>query len=68
MHVRIDDNQSLSETHMNAISSKLTALVMALALNSLIMGSVAYLFEIQSHPDMSVMSFTRLVVTHQWLI
>jgi hypothetical protein len=53
---------------MNAISSKLTALVMALALNSLIMGSVAYLFEIQSHPDMSVMSFTRLVVTHQWLI
>jgi len=68
MHVRIDDNPFHSETHMNAISSKLTALVMALAVNSLIMGSVAYLFEIQSHPHLSVMSLARLLVTHRWLI
>jgi len=53
---------------MNAISSKLTALVMALAANSLIMGSVAYLFAIQAHPHMSLLSFARQVVTHQWLI
>jgi hypothetical protein len=53
---------------MSTISSKLTALAMALAVNSLIMGAVGYLFEIQSHPHMSVISFARQIVAHQWLI
>jgi hypothetical protein len=52
---------------MNTISSKLTALVMAFTANALIMGAVGYLFEIQSHPHMSVISFARQVATHQWL-
>lgn len=51
---------------MNAISSKITALAAALVVNSLIMGAVGYLFEIQSHPYMSVVSFARQVATHQW--
>ena len=50
------------------ISSKLAAVTIALAINSLIMGAVGYLFEIQSQPHMSVISFARAVVTHQWLI
>jgi hypothetical protein len=52
---------------MNTISSKLTALAAALVMNGLIMGAVGYLFEIQSHPHMSVLSFARAVATHQWL-
>jgi hypothetical protein len=50
------------------ISSKFTALAIALAMNSLIMGAVGYLFEIQSHPHMSVISFARQLATHQWFI
>jgi hypothetical protein len=53
---------------MNALSSKLTALAAALLMNSLIMGAVGYLFEIQSHPHMSVISFARQFAAHQWLI
>lgn len=53
---------------MNTISSKLAALAMALAVNSVILGAVGYLFEIQSHPHMSVISFARQIVAHQWLI
>ena len=53
---------------MNTTSSKCTALVAAVVMNSLIMGAVGYLFEIQSHPHMSVISFARAVVAHQWLI
>jgi hypothetical protein len=53
---------------MNTISSKLTALAAALVMNGLIMGAVGYLFEIQSHPHMSVFSFARQVATHQWFI
>jgi hypothetical protein len=52
---------------MNNLSSKLTALAAALVMNSLIMGAVGYLFEIQSHPHMSVISFAKAVPTHQWL-
>jgi len=55
------------EIHMNALSSKLAALAAALVMNSLIMGAVGYLFEIQSHPHVSVISFARAVATHQWL-
>jgi hypothetical protein len=52
---------------MNTISSKLTAFAAALVMNSLIMGALGYLFEIQSHPHMSVIAFARAVATHQWL-
>jgi hypothetical protein len=47
-------------------SSKLAALAAALILNSLIMGSVGFLFEIQSHPHTSVAAFARQIVAHQW--
>jgi len=57
-----------SETHMNTLSSKLTAFAAALVMNSLIMGAVGYLFEIQSQPHMSVISFAWQIVAHQWLI
>jgi hypothetical protein len=50
------------------ISSKFAALAIAVAMNSLIMGAVGYLFEIQSHPHMSVISFARQLATHQWFI
>jgi hypothetical protein len=52
---------------MTTLSSKFTALAAALLMNSLIMGAVGYLFEIQSHPHMSVVAFAKAVVTHQWL-
>ena len=68
MHVRIDDNHLPKETHMNTLSSKLTALAAALVMNSLIMGAVGFLFEIQSHPNLSVVAFAKAVVSHQWLI
>ena len=51
---------------MATITSKLTALTAALIANSLIMGAVGYLFEVQSHPHLSVLSFARQVATHQW--
>jgi hypothetical protein len=33
-----------------------------------IRGAVGFLFEIQSHPHLSAISFARAVVAHQWLI
>jgi hypothetical protein len=51
---------------MNTFSSKLTAFAAALMVNGLIMGAVGYLFEIQSHPHMSLISFARQLATHQW--
>jgi hypothetical protein len=51
---------------MNTLSSKLTAFAAALGMNSLIMGALAYLFEIQSHPQLA--SLARAVATHQWFI
>jgi hypothetical protein len=63
------DTINPKEMHMNTtISSKLTAVAAALLMNSLIMGAVGYLFEIQSHPHLSVVSFARQVATHQWFI
>jgi hypothetical protein len=53
---------------MNTLSSKLAAFAVALTVNTLIMGAVGFLFEIQSHPHMSVVSFARAVAAHQWLI
>jgi hypothetical protein len=51
---------------MNTLSTKLTAFAAALMVNGLVMGAVGYLFEIQSHPHMSVISFARQVAAHQW--
>jgi hypothetical protein len=53
---------------MNALSTKLTAFTAALVMNSLIMGAVGYLFEIQSHPTMSVVAFAKVVAAHQWFV
>jgi hypothetical protein len=53
---------------MNTLSSKLTAFAAAMLMNGLIMGAVGFLFEIQSHPQMSVISFARQIATHQWFI
>jgi hypothetical protein len=52
---------------MNTLSTKLTAFAAALMVNGLVMGAVGYLFEIQSHPHLTVMSFARQLATHQWL-
>jgi hypothetical protein len=52
---------------VNTLSSKLTAFAAALVMNSLILGAVGFLFELQSHPHLSVISFARQVMTHQWL-
>jgi hypothetical protein len=51
---------------MNTLSSKLTAFAAALVMNSLIMGAVGFLFEIQSHPQL--VAIVRLAATHQGLI
>jgi hypothetical protein len=53
---------------MNTLTSKLTTFAAALLMNSLLMGALGYLFEIQSHPHMSVISFARQLATHQWFI
>jgi hypothetical protein len=53
---------------MSSLSSKLTALAAALVMNSLIMGAVGFLFELQSRPHLTMLSFARQLVTHQWLI
>ena len=51
---------------MNTLSSKLSALAAALVMNSLIMGAVGFLFELQSHPHL--VAVARAVETHPWLI
>jgi len=68
MRARIDDNHLLAETHMNTLSSKLTAFAAALAMNGLIMAGVVYLFALQAHPHLSAISFARAVAAHQWFI
>ena len=50
----------------NTTSSKLAALAIALIVNGLIMSAVGYLFEIQSHPHLSAISFARQLAAHQW--
>jgi hypothetical protein len=39
---------------MNTLSSKLTAFAAALIVNGLVMGALGFLFQIQSHAQMSV--------------
>jgi hypothetical protein len=51
----------------NTLSSKLTAFAAALAMNGLVLGGLAYLFALQSHPNMSAIAFARAVVAHQVL-
>ncbi|MEA3158870.1 MAG: hypothetical protein QOD95_418 [Gammaproteobacteria bacterium] len=53
---------------MNTFSAKISAVAAALLINGLVMGALGYLFEIQSHPHMSVVAFAKAVVAHQWLI
>jgi hypothetical protein len=43
-----DDYHWLKETHMNTLSSKLTAFAAALAMNGLVFGALGYLFVLQS--------------------
>ena len=52
---------------MNSISSKFTALAAALLITSVTMGTLGYLFEIQSHPELPVIAFARKIVAYQWL-
>ena len=52
---------------MNTLSSKLTAFAAALAMNGLILGALGYLFALQSHPNMSALSFATAVIAHQGL-
>jgi hypothetical protein len=53
---------------MNTIPSKLAAVIAALTMNCLIMSAVAYLFELQSHPHMSVVLFAHHVAARHWVI
>jgi hypothetical protein len=62
------DLTTTCETHMNTLSSKLTAFAAALLMNSLIMTALGYLFTLQSHPQMSAFSFATAFATHQWFI
>ena len=55
------------ETHMNTLSSKLTAFAAALAINGLGLSALGYLFALQGHPNMSAVAFAKAVVAHQWL-
>lgn len=49
---------------MNTLSTKLTAFAAALAANSLIMGAVGFLFQIQSHPQLTVVALAGQLVAH----
>jgi len=50
------------------ISSKLAALAVALMMNSVIIGGVAYLFDAQTQEHSSVISFAKRLAAFQWLI
>ena len=52
---------------MNTLSSKLTAFAAALAMNGLVLGALGYLFALQSHPNISAISFVKAIVVHQGL-
>jgi hypothetical protein len=57
------------ETIMNTrISTKLTALAIALMMNGFIIGGVAYLFDAQTQQHLSVISFAKQLAAFQWLI
>jgi hypothetical protein len=50
------------------ISSKLAALAIALLMNSVIIGGVAYLFDAQTQQHVSVISFAKRLAAFSWLI
>jgi hypothetical protein len=41
---------------MNTLSTKLTAFAAALLMNGLVMGALGFLFEIQSHPHLALLT------------
>lgn len=47
------NNHLFAETLMNTLTTKLTAFAAAVVLNSLLMGAVGFLFELQSHSMLS---------------
>jgi hypothetical protein len=53
--------------NLNTLSSKLTAFAAALAMNGVVLGALGYFFVLQSHPNMSAISFVKAVVAHQGL-
>jgi hypothetical protein len=53
--------------NLNTVPSKLTAFAAALAMNSLVLGALGYLFVLQTHPNTSAISFVKAVVAHQGL-
>jgi hypothetical protein len=57
----------LKETHMNTLSTKLTAFAAALAMNGLVFGALGYLFALQSPPNTSAITFAKVVVALQGL-
>ena len=50
------------------ISSKLAALAIALMMNSVIIGGIAYLFDAQTEQHLSVFTFAKQMAAFQWLI
>jgi hypothetical protein len=63
------NDSKFQETAMNTrISSKLAALAIALMMNSLIMGGVAYLFDAQTQQHLSVVTFAKQMAAFQWVI
>jgi hypothetical protein len=57
------------ETAMNTrISSKLAALAIALMMNSLLIGGIAYLFDAQTQQHLSVLTFAKQMAAFQWVI
>lgn len=51
-----------------SISSKFAALAIALMMNGFIIGGVAYLFDMQTQPHLSVISLAKQLAAFQWLI
>jgi hypothetical protein len=51
---------------MNAITSKLSAVAAALAINGLVLGGLGYLFQVQSQPHLSAVA-SALQLARQWL-
>ena len=50
------------------LSSKLAALAVALMMNSLIIGGVGYLFDAQTQPHPSVLTFAKQMAAFRWVI
>jgi hypothetical protein len=50
------------------ISSKLAALAMAIMMNTVIIGGVAYLFDLQTQQHLSVFTFAKRMAAFQWVI